>query len=85
MLKTIGIIGSGLVGKAVARLSIAAGYNVVISNSRGPHTLTEVVKDLGPRARAGSVKRPLRVEISSQFLFPFLCMISSRLKHLEIK
>ena len=59
MLKTIGIIGSGLVGKAVARLSIAAGYNVVISNSRGPHTLTEVVKDLGPRARAGSVEEAI--------------------------
>lgn len=56
MTQTIGIIGSGLVGKAVARLAIAAGYNVVISNSRGPETLSELVKGLGPRARAGSVE-----------------------------
>jgi len=56
MTQTIGIIGSGLVGKAVAHLSVAAGYNVVISNSRGPDTLSELVKDLGPRARAGTVE-----------------------------
>jgi len=55
MKQTIGIIGAGLVGKAVARLAIAAGHNVVISNSRGPETLTELVKALGSRARAGSV------------------------------
>lgn len=55
MTQTIGIIGSGLVGKAVARLAVAAGYNVVISNSRGPSTLSTLVKELGPRARAGTV------------------------------
>jgi len=53
--QTIGIIGSGLVGKAVAHLAIAAGYHVVISNSRGPETLADLVKGLGPRARAGTV------------------------------
>lgn len=53
--QTIGIIGSGLVGKAVAHLAIAAGYHVVISNSRGPETLSDLVKGLGPRARAGTV------------------------------
>ncbi|HWV09288.1 MAG TPA: NAD(P)-binding domain-containing protein [Pseudomonas sp.] len=55
MTHTIGIIGSGLVGKAVAHLAVAAGYQVVISNSRGPESLTELVKALGPLARAGSV------------------------------
>lgn len=55
MTQTIGIIGSGLVGKAVAHLAIAAGYHVVISNSRGPETLSDLVKGLGPRARAGTV------------------------------
>lgn len=52
---TIGVIGSGLVGKAVAHLAVRAGYNVVISNSRGPETLTGLVDALGPLARAGSV------------------------------
>ena len=30
------------------------GYDVVISNSRGPETLTELVADLGPHARAAT-------------------------------
>lgn len=55
MNQTIGIIGADLVGKAVARLAVAAGHNVVISNSSGPETLAELVKALGPLARAGSV------------------------------
>jgi predicted dinucleotide-binding enzyme len=38
-MKTIGIIGAGHIGSQVARLAIASGYNVVISNSRGPETL----------------------------------------------
>lgn len=55
MTQIIGIIGSGLVGKAVARLAVAAGYHVVISNSRGPETLADLVEELGPLARAGTV------------------------------
>lgn len=49
---TIGLIGSGNIGGTVARLAVAAGYEVVLSNSRGPETLKELVEDLGPRARA---------------------------------
>ncbi|MEH3038522.1 MAG: NADPH-dependent F420 reductase [Sphingomonas paucimobilis] len=56
MTQTIGIIGSGLVGKAVAHLATQAGYNVVISNSRGPETLKALVEELGPRARAATVE-----------------------------
>lgn len=55
MASTIGIIGTGLVGKAVARLAVAAGYKVVISNSRSPDTLASLVESLGPLARAGTV------------------------------
>jgi hypothetical protein len=33
---TIGIIGAGHIGSQIARLAVANGYNVVISNSRGP-------------------------------------------------
>jgi 8-hydroxy-5-deazaflavin:NADPH oxidoreductase len=36
---TVGIIGSGMIGGTVARLSAAAGHRVVLSNSRGPETL----------------------------------------------
>jgi predicted dinucleotide-binding enzyme len=52
--KTIGLIGAGHIGSQVARAAIASGYDVVISNSRGPETLTDLVSELGPRARAGT-------------------------------
>jgi len=51
---TIGLIGAGHIGSQVARAAIASGYDVVISNSRGPETLTDLVSELGPRARAGT-------------------------------
>lgn len=51
---TVGIIGAGNIGSAVARGFAARGYEVVISNSRGPETLTDLVADLGDGARAGT-------------------------------
>ena len=51
---TVGIIGSGMIGGTVARLSVAAGHRVVVSNSRGPETLQELAAELGPLATAGS-------------------------------
>ena len=55
-IKTIGLIGAGNIGSQVARAAIASGYDVVISNSRGPETLTDLVSELGPRARAGTTE-----------------------------
>jgi predicted dinucleotide-binding enzyme len=49
---TIGIIGAGEVGSEIARAAVAHGYRIVIANSRGPETLTDLVSDLGPAARA---------------------------------
>ncbi|WP_214107676.1 NADPH-dependent F420 reductase [Acrocarpospora catenulata] len=51
---TVGLIGSGHIGGTVARLAVAAGYDVVLSNSRGPETLRGLVEELGPRARAAT-------------------------------
>jgi 8-hydroxy-5-deazaflavin:NADPH oxidoreductase len=51
---TIGFIGSGHIGSQVARLAVAHGYNVVMSNSRGPETLAALVAELGPTARAAT-------------------------------
>ena len=53
-MKTMGIIGAGHIGSQVARLAVASGYNVAISNSRGPETLTGLVAELGPDARAAT-------------------------------
>jgi predicted dinucleotide-binding enzyme len=51
---TIGLIGAGHIGSQIGRLAVAHGYNVVISNSRGPETLSALVAELGPKARAGT-------------------------------
>ena len=52
---TIGLIGAGHIGSQIARLAVANNYDVVISNSRGPETLSALVAELGPRARAATV------------------------------
>jgi predicted dinucleotide-binding enzyme len=51
---TVGFIGSGMIGGTVAGLAVAAGHHVVLSNSRGPETLQELVSELGPLASAGT-------------------------------
>src|SRR5204862_2616548 len=51
---TMGIIGAGHIGSQIARLAVANGYDVVISNSRGPETLSALVEELGPKARAAN-------------------------------
>jgi predicted dinucleotide-binding enzyme len=53
---TIGIIGAGRLGTAVARQSLKAGYDVVISNSRGPQSLALMLGVLLPGAIALTVK-----------------------------
>jgi 3-hydroxyacyl-CoA dehydrogenase len=54
MNNALGIIGSGMLGGAVAHLAVNAGMDVVLSNSRGPETLRQLTADLGPRARAAT-------------------------------
>jgi 8-hydroxy-5-deazaflavin:NADPH oxidoreductase len=51
---TIGILGSGHVGSSLAKAAIVHGYDVVLSNSQGPDTLADLIKDLGPKASAAT-------------------------------
>jgi len=46
----IGIIGAGNIGSALAYRLVDLGHRVVISNSRGPETLGDVVADTGASA-----------------------------------
>src|SRR5207245_1128875 len=52
--------GAGHIGSQVARLAVKNGTHVVISNSRGPETLADLVRELGPLARAGTAEEAAR-------------------------
>ena len=60
---TIGFIGAGTVTKTFGRHLINAGHKIVVSNSRGPETLTEFVADLGPIAAAGTKQQAAACDI----------------------
>ncbi len=53
---TIGFIGSGNIGSQLARLAVQNGYDVVMSNSRGPETLADLVAELGDHATAATAQ-----------------------------
>ncbi|WP_341716945.1 NADPH-dependent F420 reductase [Micromonospora sp. FIMYZ51] len=59
-MSVVGLIGSGQIGSTVARLAVAAGYEVVLSNSRGPDTLADLIDELGPAASAGTAEAAAR-------------------------
>lgn len=48
----IGIIGAGRIGSTLARHFTRVGHEVALSNSRGPHTLTDLVNEIGGSIRA---------------------------------
>jgi hypothetical protein len=52
LFETLGIVGAGTIGRAVAAHAVKAGHRVLISNSRRPATLTAVVGRLGDGAEA---------------------------------
>jgi predicted dinucleotide-binding enzyme len=52
----VGIIGAGHIGSTLARGLVDRGYEVMISNSRGPETLAGLIAELGDQARAGTAQ-----------------------------
>jgi 8-hydroxy-5-deazaflavin:NADPH oxidoreductase len=60
---SVGIIGAGRLGQAMARTALRAGRRVVIANSRGPESLASVVSELGDGASAGTVEEASAVGI----------------------
>ena len=51
---SVGIVGAGRLGQAMARTARRAGRDVVIANSRGPASLASVVSELGDGVSAGT-------------------------------
>jgi hypothetical protein len=59
----VGIIGAGHIGQVMARIALRAGREVVISNSRGPESLSQLVQELGGGVSAGTVEDAAAAEI----------------------
>jgi 8-hydroxy-5-deazaflavin:NADPH oxidoreductase len=63
MQMNIGIIGAGGIGQAFAAHVARAGYEVIVSNSRDPESLAGLVRQLGPRAKAGTRQEAARADV----------------------
>jgi 8-hydroxy-5-deazaflavin:NADPH oxidoreductase len=59
--QNIGFIGVGPINSTLARFAVAAGMDVILSNSRGPETLTEKRAEFGHHARAATVEEAAQV------------------------
>jgi 8-hydroxy-5-deazaflavin:NADPH oxidoreductase len=60
---TLGIIGAGHIGQALARQALRAGQQVVLSNSRGPDSLSGITAELGAGATAGTVPQAVEGDL----------------------
>jgi predicted dinucleotide-binding enzyme len=60
---TVGFIGAGTMAQAIAGHAVAAGHHVILSNRRGPESLRDLVQDLGPNAKAGTVSEAADADI----------------------
>ena len=59
----IGIIGAGGIGLAFAKHAARAGYDVLLSNSRGPESLTGAVEQLGANTNAVTIEEAAQADV----------------------
>jgi 8-hydroxy-5-deazaflavin:NADPH oxidoreductase len=59
----IGVIGAGGIGQAFAGHAAKAGYEVIISNSRGADSLASAAKRLGPNVKAGTREEAAQADV----------------------
>jgi len=59
----IGFIGASTVAQTIAKHVLPLGHQVMLSNSRGPDSLAEVVKELGVGATAGTPQQVAEQDI----------------------
>ena len=59
----IGFLGAGEVAQTFAKHFLAFGHQVMLSNSRGPDSLADVVKELGAGAIAGTLQQVAEQDI----------------------
>ncbi|WP_224994759.1 NADPH-dependent F420 reductase [Cesiribacter sp. SM1] len=59
----IGIIGAGGIGQAFAKHMAKAGYEILLSNSRGPASLASVAEQLGVNVKAATLEEAAATEV----------------------
>ncbi|WP_210490149.1 NADPH-dependent F420 reductase [Rufibacter aurantiacus] len=59
----IGILGAGKIGLAFAQHTARAGYETLLSNSRGPESLREAVAEIGHGIKAGTTLEAAEADI----------------------
>jgi 8-hydroxy-5-deazaflavin:NADPH oxidoreductase len=62
-IKSVGIIGAGRLGQAMARTALRAGRPVVIANREGPQSLASLVQKLDGGVSAGTVNEAAVADI----------------------
>lgn len=77
----IGIIGAGMVGRAIGKLAVALGHSVMLSNSRGPQTLFSLSRSMG--CQVGTVEEAAALANSSSSPFHSQPIGLSQLSHLR--
>ncbi|WJH41023.1 NAD(P)-binding domain-containing protein [Aliirhizobium terrae] len=60
---TIGIIGAGNIGAAIARILARAGMHATIANSRGPQSLEPLVAELSPWISAVTIEEAAKADM----------------------
>src|SRR6266478_954024 len=60
---TIGIIGAGNIGQAIAKRLASAGIPASIANNRGPSSLSSIVPNLGTGITAAEIKVAAKADI----------------------
>jgi 8-hydroxy-5-deazaflavin:NADPH oxidoreductase len=63
LIMSYAIIGSGAIGHALASQFARTSTNVIVANSRGPASVTDRVRDLGPNVTAATVEDALRADV----------------------
>ena len=63
VLPSVGIIGAGAIGSAIARALARRSIPAVLSNSRGPESLAPLVRELGGAITAGTREQAARADV----------------------
>ena len=63
VIASIGIIGAGAIGSAIARALARKNIPAILANSRGPESLAPLVRELGGAIAAGSREQAARADV----------------------